>query len=226
MTDIPVFTELAAADVEQRSDAWHALREGRITGSRAAVAMGIYGSRRALWRELTGREVPTYQNDAMSWGTDFEPMARALYETHHGIDVQQVGFVIDEEFEWIGASPDGLVGTDGSVEFKCPVGPMYQNVPPQYVVQAHMVMRCAKRAWCDLLAWKPPFEGPFGITPGDTGQTVIWRIRWSPALWDEIIEGLLAFKVYLDTDTEPPKYKRGQKPVLTASVAIEAPIFL
>lgn len=197
--------------MEQRTDEWHEARKGKVSGSRMAEAIGLTGSRRRLWRELTGREASTYQNAAMSWGTDFEVLARSLYEVTRGVEVQEVGFVNDPDYDWMGASPDGLVGVDGAVEFKCPFGPMYETAPTQYIVQCHGVMHATGRKWVDLMAWKEE-------------ESRIWRVHWSDSLWDEMLEHLLTFKSYIDLDVEPPKFKRGEKPTLSATVVIEAPI--
>lgn len=199
--------------MEQRTQEWHEARKGKVSASRMAEAIGLMGSRRRLWRELTGREANTYTNAAMKWGTDFEVLVRALYEVTRGVSVEEVGFVPDPDHDWMGASPDGLVGIDGAVEFKCPVGEMYPAAPMHYVVQCHGVMHATGRKWCDLMAWKED-------------ESRIWRINWSDGLWDEMMDHLLTFKSYLDLDVEPPKFKRGEKPALSACVVIEGPVIL
>ena len=55
-----------------------------------------------------------------------------------------------------GASPDGLVGSDGLVEFKCPNTATHINtllggtVPQKYVLQMLWQMECTGRQWCDF----------------------------------------------------------------------------
>lgn len=161
----------------------------------------------------------------MRRGTDFEPLVCAVYESYRNVEVQHVGFVIDYEHDWLGVSPDGLVGDDGSVEFKFPIGPMYEAPPPYYVAQTHGVMRCTGRRWCDLMAYKQSVAAtPFGELAEDEAR--IWRIHWSDALWREIMGHLLTFRVFLETDKEPPRFRRGERPALLAHVDVDAPIIL
>ena len=61
-----------------------------------------------------------------------------------------------------GASPDGLVGTDGMVEIKCPDSKtalecwLSDNpVEGKYFAQMQWQMRCADRAWCDYVVFDP-----------------------------------------------------------------------
>ncbi|MFT0692481.1 YqaJ viral recombinase family protein, partial [Pseudomonas aeruginosa] len=69
---------------------------------------------------LTGNRQEGYSNAAMQWGTEQEPFARIAYMADRGLDVQEIGF-IQHETLMAGCSPDGLIGTDGLIEIKCPV---------------------------------------------------------------------------------------------------------
>jgi putative phage-type endonuclease len=117
-------------EIEQGSDSWLELRRGRVTASRVADILaktktGPSASRQNYLIELalqrvTGTIEPSYTNDAMKWGTETEPQARVAYEVATGNFVDQVPFIEHPNIEWFGASPDGLVGTDGLMEIKCP----------------------------------------------------------------------------------------------------------
>ncbi|XP_055839190.1 uncharacterized protein LOC129907141 [Episyrphus balteatus] len=59
-------------------------------------------------------------NCNMLWGLQNEKKAIQKLEEAIKIKVQKCGFFIDDEFHYLGATPDGLVGEDGICEVKCP----------------------------------------------------------------------------------------------------------
>ena len=157
--------------MEQRTEEWHQARLGKVTASRIADVMAKtkagYGASRANYmaelivERLTGRPGDSFQSPAMTWGTNTEPLARAAYEAHKGVLVEEVGFVPHPTIPMAGASPDGLVDMDGLVEIKCPNTAthietlMTGNVPLKYVFQMHWQMICTGREWCDFVSFDP-----------------------------------------------------------------------
>jgi putative phage-type endonuclease len=113
-------------EVEQRSPAWFNQRKGRVTGSNVAAILGDDPYRtagdvlRGMVRDYHGVESEFPDNPAMAWGRSNEANAIGLFELSTGLDVQKCGFFPYED--WIGASPDGLIGDDTILEFKCPYG--------------------------------------------------------------------------------------------------------
>lgn len=116
-------------EMEQGSDEWHQLRLGKVTASKMSDVLskgrGTAPSKSAetymmelLAERLTGEAKPFFENDAMRWGTETEPQARFMYELKSGNTVEEVAFI--ELNEFVGVSPDGLVGDDGMIEIKCP----------------------------------------------------------------------------------------------------------
>jgi putative phage-type endonuclease len=160
-----------AEKLEQGSDAWLAMRCGKITASRVADLMATtksgWGAGRKNYmaelvaERLTGVTAQGFTNAAMVWGTDTEPQARAAYEFNADVDVQQVGFVIHPTIETSGASPDGLVGDDGLIEIKAPNTATHIDtllagkVPGKYDTQMQWQMACTGRAWCDFVSFDP-----------------------------------------------------------------------
>ena len=65
-------------------------------------------------------------NEATEWGTVNEPNGIAYYEQVTGNKVIETGLHTHPNFHWIAGSPDGLVGTEGMVEIKCP---FYKRTP-------------------------------------------------------------------------------------------------
>ena len=159
------------SDIEQRTDEWFAVRCGKVTASRVADVIATtksgYSASRANYEAqliceiLTGKPAESYSNAAMAWGTETEPLARAQYELKTGEMVNQVGFVVHPMIEQAGASPDGLVGSEGLIEIKCPNTSTHldtllaQKVPSKYITQMTWQMVCTGRKWCDFVSYDP-----------------------------------------------------------------------
>lgn len=158
--------------MEQGSDAWKAIRLGKVTASRVADATDLLksgkpGAKRETYlgeliaERLTGLVVEKYQNELMRHGTAMEPDARALYEFLHGVEVDQVAFVSHPTIPMAGCSPDGLVGDDGLIEIKAPSTSTHvdtlltQAVPDEYRKQMLWQMACTGRQWCDFVSYDP-----------------------------------------------------------------------
>jgi putative phage-type endonuclease len=157
--------------MEQRSPEWYAARLGRVTASRVADIIAKtksgYSTSRANYmaelvcERLTGKQGDFYQNAAMVWGTETEPMARSAYEAHSGNLVTETGLVLHPSITNAGASPDGLIDEDGLVEIKCPNTSTHidtlldEKVPSKYVTQIMWQMACTERKWCDFVSFDP-----------------------------------------------------------------------
>jgi putative phage-type endonuclease len=157
--------------MEQRSPEWYAARLGKVTASRVAdiitkTKSGYSASRANYMAELvcerlTGKQGDFYQNAAMVWGTETEPMARSAYEAHSGNLVTETGLVLHPSIANAGASPDGLIDEDGLVEIKCPNTSTHidtlldEKVPSKYVTQIMWQMACTERKWCDFVSYDP-----------------------------------------------------------------------
>jgi predicted phage-related endonuclease len=117
-------------DLIQGSDEWRRARCGSLGASQISMALaktkvGWGASRESIRAQLvaerlTGVPIDSFQNDAMRCGIEHEEEARRAYEAHTGAIVQPVGLVPHPRFSGSHASPDGLVGSDGLVEIKCP----------------------------------------------------------------------------------------------------------
>jgi putative phage-type endonuclease len=157
--------------MEQRSEEWFQARLGKVTASRVAdvlakIKSGESASRRnykiqLVSERLTGEKQETYINQAMQDGIDREFYAREKYVQQFG-EVEEVGFVKHPTLE-AGASPDGMVGDDGIIEIKCPMGSthtetlMTQDVPSRYVPQIQFQLLVTGRKWCDFVSYNPMF---------------------------------------------------------------------
>jgi putative phage-type endonuclease len=158
-------------DIVQGSDAWHMMRLGKVTASRVADVVAKtksgYSASRAnyaaqlITERLTLTPTETFVNAAMQWGTDMEPEARSAYEFYRAEEVEQVSFINHPTIGDAGASPDGLVGTDGIVEIKCPITATHIDTltgrvaPAKYITQMQGQMACTGRKWCDFVSYDP-----------------------------------------------------------------------
>jgi predicted phage-related endonuclease len=157
--------------IEQGTTEWKQQRLGKVTASRvsdvvARIRTG-WGASRAnyqaelLCERLTGVPAEHYTNGAMQWGIDTELQARLDYQMMFDVEVEAVGFVPHPFIEMAGASPDGLVGKDGLVEFKCPNTATHiatllgGSVPGNYVSQVQFQLACTGRQWCDWVSFDP-----------------------------------------------------------------------
>ena len=160
--------------IEQGSDAWFLMKLGKISGSRISDVLteGRSGNesltkkkyKNELIRErLTGKRIPSYKTPLMARGIELEPLARAFYEHTYQLMVDQVPFVDHLTIAMAGCSPDGLVGTDGLLEIKCPspenhVGHLLENgqaLIKTYYDQVQWQLVVTQRAWCDLISFDP-----------------------------------------------------------------------
>lgn len=157
--------------VEQGSDEWRALRLGHVTASNVADVMAKGKSGEAVTRKkykvkllaerLTGASQDFYTNAAMEWGVEQEPYARMAYEVANDVLVDKTGFWPHETIKWVGVSPDGLVGSDGLVEIKCPNTTTHldyildDKVPSDYYKQIQCQLWVTGRSWCDFISFDP-----------------------------------------------------------------------
>ena len=159
---------------EQGSAEWLSLRLGKVTASKVSDVLSKgRGSAPSKMSEtymieliaevLTGNSKPFFENDAMRWGTETEPQARAMYAVNNDfVDVKEVAFV--EHNEQIGISPDGLIGEDGLLEAKCPntttqlKRALSDDYSADYKAQIQMQLWVTEREWCDFLSFDPRLD--------------------------------------------------------------------
>jgi exodeoxyribonuclease (lambda-induced) len=122
-------------DFPQRSQLWFKLREGRLTFSNLGTALGNpkFETVEALGYRLRNNVEQTFSilaKDRMRRGTEMENEIRERYQKKYpDRKVTEVGFVVPVGTPWkgwkeewnnhVGASPDGLINSDGIIEIKC-----------------------------------------------------------------------------------------------------------
>lgn len=129
---------------------------------------------------VTQKPAENFVSQWMERGTELEPLARAAYELRKDTAVTTIDFVLHPTMEWCGCSPDGLLGDEGLVEFKCPKANTHAEyllgecVPDLYIPQMMWQMACTERQWCDFASYHPDFPDPLDLA--------IYRLTRDPQL--------------------------------------------
>lgn len=155
-------------DIIQGTPEWFALRCGKFTASTFSdlfMAKSTKGYNEAINRvvfeRITGEVPESYSNEYMERGKELEPAARQSYELETFNKIREIGFI--EFDEWIGGSPDGLVGEDGILEIKVPKWSTLISyildgaIPKDYMLQMQGNLLVSGRQWCDFYVWHPKF---------------------------------------------------------------------
>lgn len=153
-------------NVEQGTPEWFACRLGKFTASSAqAIAANGKGLETLVYEKvaeiLTGKMKEQYSNEDIERGKNLEDLARNSYEIETGNVVTQVGFI--EKAEDIGCSPDGFVGEDGLVEFKCINDVNFAKylhdgkINSAHEWQMQMQMYVCERDWVDYVVFNENF---------------------------------------------------------------------
>ena len=158
-------------DVEQGTEEWLQARLGVPTASNYSKVVTSTGKPSAqadkyindlVAQKLTGEIPEMFKSDAMQRGNELEPQARAYYEFMTDNVVEEVGLILN--YDGAGCSPDGLIGDDGGLEIKCPLGATHvsylraNKLPTEYVQQVQGCMYITGRSWWDFVSFHPDME--------------------------------------------------------------------
>lgn len=152
---------------EQGTQEWLNLRLGKLTGT-AAYTISVGGKgldtlcEELAWERIVGEKEESYKNEAMQRGIEMEQMAADAYELQFGVDVHKIGFA--EHNEYIGISPDRLIGKDSGLEIKSKLDKGHRQLllgkvefEPQYLWQCYMAMLILDRQSWNLISFNPNF---------------------------------------------------------------------
>ena len=157
-------------DIIQGSDEWFDVKRGVVSSSNFAKVLNKGSGRKLYMRKLAGERLSgltesSYSNANMEAGSELEASARKHYEQVNSCDVEQVGFIKNSEF--VGTSPDGLVGSDGMIEIKCVI-PSTQiatilsgRMPTTHIPQVQGVLWVTGRKWIDFISYCPAIKSRF-----------------------------------------------------------------
>jgi putative phage-type endonuclease len=164
--------------IEQRSAEWFAARCGKLTASEFASILDVRkdgkptAKREAYFNQivaelLSGEPDVGFTAKATEWGQQWEATARAEYEIATGRLVTNAEFAIHPSVPYVGASPDGLIGSDGVLEIKCPYSKAVHiatvragHMPDEHTAQVQGQMWVTGREWADFVSFDPRFKHP------------------------------------------------------------------
>lgn len=156
---------------EQGSEGWLEARRGVITASRfkdcrERLKNGDLSAKAKLYAMDVARErvggmaAGVFQNAAMRFGTEQEPIARAAYEALTGNLCDTAGFIATDDRKF-GVSVDAMIDDDGVWECKCLVSSdmvftvLVDGDISSFVDQCNGAMWLLDRKWVDLTLWTP-----------------------------------------------------------------------
>jgi hypothetical protein len=159
------------SEVIQGSVEWHNIRQGKVTGSRLARAIGSKAVQKTFLAELvsermTEPDIDGFTSKAMEWGNTWEPKAVEASAEIREIDFEVCGMMLSDEIENYAVSPDAVYYEDGEivggVETKCPnsdthVGYLLDGVvPKKYKEQVYAPFLVSDKVqWWDFASFDP-----------------------------------------------------------------------
>ena len=149
---------------EQRSKEWYEIREGILTASSLADAIGEghFSTKEELIIQKCGGPRGEVPFEIVEWGVMYEPVATKFYELMNQLTVLEFGLVPHPEFKIFGASPDGICDSTSPedyigrmLEIKCPPRRQFTDeVPRHYWMQMQGQLESCDLEECDFLQVK------------------------------------------------------------------------
>ena len=190
----------------QYSEEWWEARRGVVTASPIlGICKGSRGAYLASRKNymadkiieiLTGKQPDGFTSSAMQWGTDTEPLARAIYEAETGNIVKDVGLIRHPTIERLGASPDGVINDDITLEIKCPNTATHIEfllnpvIKKDYIYQMNCQMMCTGATVCHFVSYDPRL-------PENLAYKMV-EVNRDPVICKEIEEETKLFLMELD----------------------------
>lgn len=92
---------------------------------------------------------PTSKNKKMEWGSECESVARDFFKKKYKKEVNEVNLCIHPTFDWLGASPDGVLPDENAIiEIKCPYDKIFDGIPDNYYCQIQIQLEVLKVNFC------------------------------------------------------------------------------
>lgn len=186
-------------EIEQGTEEWFDQRRGLVTASVVGklltptlkvadndTSRGLIAT--LIAERITGHTEETPMTPDMWRGVEHEPYARDVYSAHYQ-QAECVGFMVREGDGWtLGYSPDGLVGTDGLIEVKCPRAKTHlktilaDEVPAYNYAQLQAGLLVSGRKWIDFISF---YAGM---------PLFVKRVHPNPAWFDAITAACVSFE--------------------------------
>lgn len=153
--DIPV--------IVQRTDEWFTARKNMITASDMAQALnkGKFGNQKDFIikkvDKLKSNENVYHNTDnpILLWGVRYEEVANRIYMKRNNVEVYEFGLIKHPNYDYFGASPDGISNLGIMLEIKCPPRRQITGaIPEQYWMQMQGQLEVCNLDECDYLECK------------------------------------------------------------------------
>lgn len=173
----------SSTECPQGGSAWRAARLGIPTASKfdhimapqtckaSTQAPGYMRTLLAEW--ITGEAADAGASQFMDRGKAMEPEARNWYAWERDAELVEVGILLRDD-QMVGASPDALVGDDGTLEIKCPAAATHVGYLLDggrglraYSAQVQGALWLSGRAWADIISYNPAMPAVVVRIPRD-----------------------------------------------------------
>lgn len=170
------------ADLEKKtrgqtdSALWFEERRKRITASNFGKICHLRNTTNRI--KVVRDMLKTFTSAATNYGIDHEPIALKEFGECMNENIVTCGFFVDFQYNYLGASPDGLIGNDFIVEIKCPYSCRFITVQEgfatgklkflesqsgnlrlrkthNYYFQVQGQLRVTGRSHCYFVVWTP-----------------------------------------------------------------------
>ena len=142
----------------QRTKEWYELRKKILTASSLASAINKdhFNTREeTIYNKII--DAPRTFNPITEWGVKYEEIATKYYELLTNTKILEFGLIPHQEFNFFGASPDGICGDNGNIEYmgrmleiKCPPKRKFtKSVPHHYELQMQGQLEVCDLDECD-----------------------------------------------------------------------------
>jgi len=141
--------------IEQRSEEWYNIRQTMISASDFGQALnkGDYGTQKELIiKKVTNKSKDITYKAPLLWGVKYEEVATRIYQKRNNVRVFEFGLIKHNEYEFIGASPDGISELGIMLEIKCPFKRKISGkILDQYYYQIQGQLEVCDLEECDFL---------------------------------------------------------------------------
>jgi hypothetical protein len=149
----------------QGSKEWFILKGGKMSASHATAIGNAGKGLQTYVDDIVCNmivEPEQYTNKDIDRGNELEPIGRQVYEFENNVTVNQVGFITYNDY--VGCSPDGLIGIDGGLELKARNNKIHfallktGKVDSSTKWQMQMSLLITERKWWDFASYNPNFK--------------------------------------------------------------------
>jgi putative phage-type endonuclease len=144
---------------KQKSDEWYEKRHSMVTASDIAAIFDVnpYSTKQQLLRQKCRDPKEFTTNEFTQWGELFEPVAQSIYKKQFlEPEIFETGCIPHSKYDFIGASPDGILPCGKLIEIKCPKTRTInaKKVPHIYWIQMQIQMEVCNLNKCDFFQCK------------------------------------------------------------------------